>query len=499
MIATGYPSIVFMTDLPPLETALLATGALLIVSAILSKASGRLGVPALLIFLGVGMFAGSDGPLGIYFNDPVLAQTIGVIALVFILFSGGLDTPWREVRPVVGPAVGLATVGVALTCGMVGLFATLMLNFSWLEGLLLGAVVSSTDAAAVFAVLRARGLRLPTRLRATVELESGSNDPMAVFITVALVGLLAAGAPPVWGRLAIDFVLQMAVGTLVGFGSGRLGAWSLNRLRLEYGGLYFVFTLALPLVTYALATLFSGNGFLAVYAAGLAMGNTRFIHRRTLLRFHDGVAWLMQISMFLTLGLLVFPSQLPDVALEGIGVALFLTLVARPFAVFATTIPVRMPWRQKLLLSWMGLRGAVPIVLATFPLVAGLEIAPRLFNLVFFAVVVSVALQAPTIPWLARRLALRGTVSTDDVELPSRRNSELVTVAVVEASVAAERAIVTLPIPQDCQILLVHRNGAFFIPTGSTTIESGDRVMALVSKVSVDSFRSLFEAVRPVG
>lgn len=479
-------------SLPPLETALLIAGLLLVISAVASKASGRLGVPALLVFLAVGMFAGSDGPIGIYFDDPGLAQTIGVIALLFILFSGGLDTPWPEVRPIVGHAISLATVGVVITCVALAWFAVEVLRFSWIEGLLLGAIVSSTDAAAVFAVLRARGLHLPARLRATVELESGSNDPMAVFITAALVAVIAAGQIPAPQDVALDFVLQMFVGAAVGYLLGRFCAWLVNRLQLEYAGLYFVVTLSLPLLAYAIASFTKGNGFLAVYVAGLTLGNRRFVHRRTLLRFHDGVAWLMQITMFLALGLLVFPSQLPAVALEGLGAGLFLTFVARPLAVFLTMLPVRMPWRQKVLLAWMGLRGAVPVVLATFPLLAGLAIAPRLFHLVFFTVLISVAVQGPTIPWLARRLGVGG-VGPSENELPARRDSELVTIAIEESSPASRRSIVQTPLPADCQILLIHREGGFFIPDGSSVILPGDRVMALVSKTSIERLRQVLE------
>lgn len=478
--------------LPPLESALLIAGLLLVVSAIASKASGRLGVPALLVFLGVGMFAGSDGPVGLYFDDPYLTQTIGVVALVFILFSGGLDTPWGEVRPVLGQSLALATVGVALTCAIVAVFAVYWIELTWMEALLLGAIISSTDAAAVFAVLRARGLALPARLRATVELESGSNDPMAVFITLALVGAIVAGSTPDWTALLGEFALQMIAGAGVGVALGRGCAWVLNTLTLEYGGLYFVVTLSLPLLAWAIASLVGGNGFLAVYVAGLVLGNRRFVHRRTLLRFHDGIAWLMQITMFLALGLLVFPSRLPAVAAEGLGMGLFLAFVARPVAVFITMAPVRMPWRQKVLLSWMGLRGAVPIVLATFPLVAGVGVASRLFDLVFFAVVISVAVQGPTIPWLTRRLAVQG-VEAAESDLPNRRNSELVTVPVTAGTPGANRRIVALDIPNDCQILLVHRGGTFFIPDGSTIVQPGDRVMALVSRQNVDRFRSIFE------
>jgi len=395
---------------PTLEPLLLAAAILLLLSVVLSRVSDRLGMPALLIFLGIGMLAGSDGPGGIYFDDARLAQGLGVVALVFILFSGGLDTDWPKVRRVLGPGIALATVGVVVTAGLMGLFAVLVLGFSPLLGLLLGAIVSSTDAAAVFSVLRSRGTKLNERLRALLEFESGSNDPMAVLLTVGLIELTlhqASASALIW-----LLVKQVGLGLLLGYGLGQSAVWILNRLRLHYRGLRFVLSFALVLLTYSLTAVLGGSGFLAVYLAGLVVGNRRVWGKDELASFHDGLAWLMQVAMFLTLGLLVFPSQLPAVALEGFLAAMFLMFLARPVSVALSLWWFRLPWNELLLVGWVGLRGAVPIVLATFPLLARVEGSNELFNLVFFTVLLSVTLQGPTLGWVARQLKAQDTTPT---------------------------------------------------------------------------------------
>ena len=357
----------------------LASGALLLASVFASRAASRIGVPALLLFLAVGMLAGSDGPGGIPFDNPPLAQGLGVVALAFILFGGGLDTQWGEVRPVAGPAVALATLGVLVTAGLTGWFASWLLGIRLLEGLLLGAIVSSTDAAAVFAVLRSGSVRLPARLKSLLELESGSNDPMAVFLTVGLIALIQdAHQTPL--RLLVSFFLQMTIGTLSGYALGRAGAAVVNRARLEYEGLYPVVTVALVLLAYGITDVIGGSGFLAVYVAGIVMRRVDFIHKRSLIKFHDAAAWLMQIAMFLTLGLQVFPSRLGGVAVAGTAVAFFLMLVARPLGVFPVLALGRFAPREQALVAWVGLRGAVPIILATFPLVARVPAAEESFT-----------------------------------------------------------------------------------------------------------------------
>ena len=479
-----------------LELVIGVAALLLLVSVVATKISGRVGMPALLTFLVVGMLAGSDGPGGIFFNDAGRAQAVAVVALVFILFSGGLDTNWARAREALRDALILATAGVVVTTALVGVFAWYVLDLSVTEALLLGAILSSTDAAAVFATLRSRGLSLPPRLQATVELESGSNDPMAVFLTTLLVSIVAGTFEPGVLQISASFLQDMIVGGLVGLGIGRGLVLLINRLDLEYGGLYFVVTLAAALFMYAGAELIGGNGFLAVYAGGVVFGTRPFLHRRSLGRFHDAVAWLMQIAMFLTLGLLVFPSRLPEAAPAGLGVAAFLAFVARPAAVMLTLLGSDLSIRERLLLSWMGLRGAVPIVLATFPLLAGLAVAPRLFDVVFFTVLLSVAVQGPTIGWAAKLLGLSGPESPEGT-MAARRDSDLVTIEVTPLAPAANHALVDLAMPLPSQVLLVHRRGQLFVPEGRTTIVAGDKVMVLASRDNVQKLRSMFAGEEP--
>jgi potassium/hydrogen antiporter len=470
------------------EYILLAVGALLLVSIVASKASGRLGVPSLLLFLVVGMLAGSEGPGGIPFDDAYLAQSVGVVALVLILYSGGLETNWADVRAVLSKAAALSTLGVLLTALVVGLFAAWWLGFTLLEGLLLGAIISSTDAAAVFSVLRARSVGLKGEIRPLLEVESGSNDPMAVFLTVGLTGVLANPGASILG-LVPSFFQQMALGALLGYGLGRAMVWVINRVRLEYDGLYPVLSLALVLLTYALTASIGGNGFLAVYLAGLVMGEHDFIHKRSLGRFHDGLAWLMQITMFLVLGLLVFPSRLVPVIGAGVALSLVLMLVARPLGVFLTLAFARAGWREKAMVSWVGLRGAVPIILATFPLLAGLPQAETIFNLVFFIVLTSVLLQGTSLPWVARRLgvdtplAQRRSYPLEFVQTGGFRTaSEMVEVPLAENSPAAGRRIVALGLPKEALVLLVARGDEFIVPRGDTKLEAGDRLLVLADE-----------------
>lgn len=461
-----------------IERVLLIAAVLLLVSVLASKASGRLGVPALVIFIGIGMLAGSDGIGGIYFDDAFLAQFVGVMALAFILFAGGLDTDWKMVRPVLSRAVLLATLGVVISAGVMGLFAWQVLGFSLLEGMLLGAIVSSTDAAAVFTAMRARQMRLKGNVEPLLELESGSNDPMAVFLTMGLTLLIVTPGASVAG-LAPQFVWQMGAGVALGLMFGWMAVQVINRVRLQVDGLYVVLTIATLLMAYAGTAMLGGNGFLAVYIAGIFMGQNNFVHKRSLMHFHDGLAWLMQIAMFLTLGLLVFPSQLGAVAGPAIAAALMLVFVARPIAVFVCLAFSTFNWREKVLISWVGLRGAVPIILATFPLLAGVPQANAIFNHVFFIVLFSVLLQGTTISFVARWLGLQAPPA------PRMNLSEHVANAIVEIPVSASsqhagKQIVELGLPASALIVSILREGATFVPNGSTVLEPED-VLLVVS------------------
>ncbi len=451
--------------MPSLEWVLLIAGAVLLVSTLAGKVSGLLGVPSLVLFLAIGMLAGSDGPGGIYFDNAALAQAVGVTALAFILFSGGLDTPWSRVRPVAGPALLLSTVGVALTMAIVGLFAAWVLRLPLVVGLLLGAVVSSTDAAAVFSILGSRSIRLRDPLEPLLELESGSNDPMAVILTVGLISVITAQTDSVLA-LAGTVVVQLAVGALAGVVIGRFGVLLINSLRLQQEGLYAVVTVALVALGYGATTLLGGSGILAVYLAGIVMGNREFIHKASLVRFHDGLAWLMQIAMFLTLGLLVFPSQLLAVAGVSLGIAAFLILVARPLAVFISLSLSKLARREKALVAWVGLRGAAPIILATFPLLAGLPEAQMIFNVVFFVVVTSVLIQGTTIPVVARRLGLNAPATQAAPALREHAGEHLTEIDIAAGSAAAGKRIIDLRLPEQVLIVLIARDGAHIIPSG---------------------------------
>jgi cell volume regulation protein A len=484
--------------MPPIEFVLLIASALALVSILASKASRLLGVPALLLFIAIGMLAGSDGPGGIYFDDARLAQALGVTALALILFSGGLDTQWALVRPVWRAGLSLATVGVVATAGLVGAFAAWAFGFSWLEGLLLGAIVSSTDAAAVFSVLKSRSVRLRGSLEPLLEFESGSNDPMAVFLTLGLIQLLLNPALSALNLIPF-FIQQMGLGALLGWVAGRVSVFILNRIKLETQGLYPVLTLTLALLTYGLTASFGGNGFLAVYVAGLILGNSDFIHKRSLTHFHDGLAWLMQIVMFLTLGLLVFPSQLPAVIGPGLILAAFLILVARPVSVLLALALTALTAREKAMVAWVGLRGAAPIILATFPLLAGIPKSDLIFNLVFFIVLVSVLLQGTTLPAIARWLkvgapALPPSAAPLELTPTAGPDSRLVELKVAADAASVGRQIVELGLPPGALIVMVRRAAGNVIPTGALVLEAGDTLLVLADAASLAEAKRKIEA-----
>jgi cell volume regulation protein A len=371
------------------------------------KLSNRFGIPSLVLFLAIGMLAGSDGLGGIAFDNPSLVRSLGITALVLILFAGGLDTEWAAVRPILWQGLSLSTIGVLITALLVGVFVSWVQGFSFLEGLLLGAIVSSTDAAAVFMVLRARKAKIPRRLIQLLEFESGSNDPMAVVLTIALIRLLTEPATS-FGELVVFFVMQMGVGTVLGIAMGEIMRRLFNALDLELEGIYPVLSVALALLTYGLTDYLDGSGFLAVYLAGLVMQRKPFTHQQSVLRFHDGLAWLMQVTMFLALGLQVFPARLVPIAGAGILISLFLIFIARPASVHTALAFSPVSLREQTLVAWAGLRGAVPIILATFPLVAGIEKADMIFHMVFFIALTSVVMQGTAIPWLTRLLKIGG-------------------------------------------------------------------------------------------
>ncbi|MGK7932734.1 MAG: potassium/proton antiporter [Microcystaceae cyanobacterium] len=398
------------------EVFCLFAAILILVSVYASKLSSTIGIPTLLLFLFIGMLAGSEGLGGIEFDNYQVAKIIGDIALIFILFSGGLDTEWKRIKPILGQGIILATVGVFLTMLILGTFIWLILGsfsqfqigvngISWLEALLLGAIVSSTDAAAVFSLLRSSNIGLKDNLQPLLELESGSNDPMAVLLATTLLRILETSQSSILS-IIFTLILQIAVGVLVGYGMGRMMSFASNRLNVDIKGLYSVAMAARVLLTYGIATLCLGNGFLAVYIAGIVAGDRNFTEKERIKDFHDGIAWLMQIVMFLMLGLLVFPSQLFPVMGVASVIALFLIFVARPFSTLICLSGTSYNWQEKGFISWVGLRGAVPIILAIAPISVGLEDATSLFNVVFFIVLISVSLQGFTLVSMAKWLNL---------------------------------------------------------------------------------------------
>jgi potassium/hydrogen antiporter len=478
-----------------LEPLLIIASLFLLVGILASKIAVRTGVPALVLFLAIGMLAGSDGPGGVYFDSPQLAQGIGVVALAFILYSGGLDTHWRSVLSVVRPGLSLATLGVVISAGLMAVLAALALGFTPLEGLLLGAIIASTDAAAVFAMLGGQGIALKGRLKPLIELESGSNDPIAVFLTIGVIQLLTnPGLSPL--ALVTLFALQMGIGALSGWLFGIFSVRLINRLRLEYDGLYPVLTIATVLLTFGVTAVLGGSGFLAVYVLGIQMGRAEFIHKRSLAQFHDGIAWLMQIIMFVTLGLQVFPSELPSVAGNGILAALFLIFIARPVSVFIALAASRFTLREKLFVSWVGLRGATPIVLATFPVLAGIAQADAIFNLVFFIVLISVLMQGTLVGQMARWLGVRSEraprSSLAYVMRDGIISNNLREIHLSEASPAAGRQIVDLALPPDVLIMLVGRDDDTIVPKGSTILEAGDSLLVLARDDAREQIREIF-------
>lgn len=460
------------------EFILLGVSFLLLVSILASKVSSRLGIPSLLLFLGVGMLAGSDGPGGFHFDDPRLVQSFGVVALACILFAGGLDTSWRSVKPVVRQGLALSTLGVLITALLMGWFAVTFLDFSLLEGFVLGAIISSTDAAAVFAVLRSRSVCLRGNLKPLLELESGSNDPMAVFLTAGFIMLVTQPAATPWSLVPLA-AWQMVCGAAVGYLLGKGGVHLVNRLRLEYEGLYPVLTLTLVLLVYGIAAVARGNGFLAVYVAGIVMGNSDFIHKRSLTRFHDGLAWLMQIAMFLILGLQVYPSRLVPIAGVGLAAAAFLMLAVRPASVFVSLAASGLSVREKLMVSWVGLRGAVPIILGTFPFLSGMAMADTIFHIVFFIVFTSALLQGASLPLAARWLGLEAPCPPGrrvrlDFETLDKERGDLVEVEIPADSFAVGRQIVELGLPPGGLVVLISRRDDFVVPSGGTVLAAGD-------------------------
>ncbi len=483
-----------------IDTLLLFISVLIIVSIIIAKISNNIGVPIMLLFIGVGMMAGSEGPGNIYFDDAELTQNIGIIALVFILFSGGLDTKWKHVKHILKPAISLSTLGVLITTISIGAFVHYIFDIDWLVGLLLGAVVSSTDAAAVFSIISTRNINLKGGIKPLLELESGTNDPMAVFLTISLIELITIKEFSIWS-LTIDFVLEMGVGLAAGLLLGKLYVLLINKIRFPIEGFYTVFTLAFAMFIYSLTTSLQGSGFLAVYVGGLMVSNNDIVHKKSIFRFFDGIAWLSQIGMFLTLGLLVYPSELIKGFSVEILIALFLILFARPLGVFTSLAFSSYQWREKLFISLVGLRGAVPIILATFPLLANIKEAGWIFNIVFFIVLTSALLQGWPMPFLARWLGLdapyvKKIKSPIEFSEYEESNMKLINLKISDRNTAyLKKSIVQLPELKGSLIVTVFRDEKYFVPTGGTILEPNDTIQVLADNEKAEQLERYFSKV----
>ncbi len=483
-----------------LAIVLLAGSLLLVLSVLASRISSKFGVPSLLLFLGIGMLAGTDGPGGIEFDNYHLAFAVGCVCLALILFDGGIRTSWESVRPILGWGISLSVLGTIITAVLTAGFAHYILNISWLDGFLLGAIVSSTDVAAVFGILRARNIGLRSSLKQLLEFEAGSNDPTSIFLTVSVIVFTVAEQTRASGFI-LSFVQEAGLGFAGGWLGGRLSRWIINTIGIEYEGLYSVLTLGLSLLVFAFTTAIHGSGFLAAYVMGMILGNSDLLHKGSIVRFQDGVAWISQILVFLTLGLLVAPSQVIALWREGIVLSLFLMLLARPIAVFICMAGSPFSWNERFFVSWVGLRGAAPIILATLPLSVGYPSAQFYFNLVFFVVVLSVITQGISIPWMAAKLGVSIPMTEEPEEqLPSGLLPEgfiSVEFEVVENSQADRQRIVQLHLPSGVLLTSVKRDGRYLVPRGDTMLAAGDRVWGFARPSNLEFLRRLFGQSSP--
>ncbi|SEN09563.1 cell volume regulation protein A [Actinacidiphila rubida] len=469
---------------------------MLLVAVVAVRLASRSGLPTLLIYLGIGVVIGQDGLFGFTFDNVQLTQVLGYAALVVILAEGGLGTKWDEIKPVVPAAAVLATLGLLVSVFITAGAAHYLVGLDWRQALIIGAVVSSTDAAAVFSVLR--NVPLPKRVTGVLEAESGFNDAPVVILVVAF---STAGPVDQWYQLIGEIALELAIGAAVGLAVGWIGAYGLKHVALPASGLYPIAVMAIAVAAYAVGATGHGSGFLAVYVASLILGNAKLPHRPATRGFAEGLGWIAQIGLFVLLGLLVTPHELGDDIVPAIIIGLFLTLVARPASVVASLLPFRVPWREEALMSWAGLRGAVPIVLATIPMVSGVTDSRKIFNIVFVLVIVYTLLQGPTLPWVAKRLHLTEGNGSDAADLGiesaplERLRGHLLSVAIPEASRMHGVEVGELRLPSGAAVTLVVREGTSFVPSPTTVLRRGDELLVVATDPVRDAAENRLRAV----
>lgn len=478
------------------ELFLLILSTLFFASILAGKAGSRFGVPALLLFLGVGMLFGSDG-LGIHFDNIKVAQVVGTVALSAILFSGGLDTKVADIKPVMGPGITLATLGVLVTALSTGTVLYLVidhrLGMGFMLCLLLAASMSSTDSASVFSILRGKGLNLKHNLRPTLELESGANDPMAYVLVLTFISMVQQEGAAGWGAAVAMLVVQLAVGTVAGWLFGKGLVWVVNKINIDNVALYPILVLAGSFFVFSATYYLQGNSYLAVYIAGLIVGNSKFVHKRSTRNFFDGITWLAQLSMFLTLGLLVNPSELKSVLVPGLIVSFVMIFVTRPLSVFISLAPFRRyTFRDRLFVSWVGLRGAVPIIFAIVCRAAGVPHSDEMFNIVFLCTLVSLVVQGTTLPLVAKWLGVseppegqsRVTSTDFDIDFPEEIKSSSTEIEITADILERGARLMDLRLPERTLAIMVKRGDSFFVPTGKTVLHEGDRLMVLTDDQS---------------
>ncbi len=470
------------------ENILLIGSVLIFTSILISKTGYRFGIPTLLLFLLVGMLFGSDG-LGLQFNSAEDAQFIGMMALSIILFTGGMETKFTDIKPVLKEGIVLSTVGVLLTTLLTGLFIFYIsvwnstnIELTFMVSLLLAATMSSTDSASVFSLLRSQRMNLKENLRPMLELESGSNDPMAYMLTIVLIQVISSGSSLSIGLLIKDLLVQFLIGGALGYSMGRFMSWLINKLGLSNSSLYSILLLSMVFITFTTTDMLKGNGYLAVYIAGVVVGNMKLSYRKEINTFMNGLTWLFQIIMFITLGLLVNPHEMLDTAVVALLIGVFMIVVARPLSVFACLLPFRgISAKAKLFVSWVGLRGAVPIIFATYPVIAQIEGSHQLFNIVFFITLLSLVIQGMTISsvarWLKLDLPLEKEGNEFGVELPDEIDSQLHDITLNEEMLVHGNRLADMNIPKGSLVMLIKRGNEFLIPNGQMELHVGDKLL----------------------